>query len=194
MTSGLEDTLAAAAARGRPTLYLDTNVLLDIVRPQRRRKESRQLVEEWQAKSWFCVSSYFAQMEALDAVQEIEWFLSRANQGHSIGSLLRRRRDRRDLSPRELNKVSRDFYSQLVPEIQDYIEWIDLGQDAWEVAMRLATATNSSAPDCIHVAAAISRKCDALVTSDRPLGETAAGEIEVAEPREVLSWLRTISI
>lgn len=193
MTPDLAQTLAAAVERGDPTLYLDTNVLLDIIRPQRRR-ESRMLLEEWRLRSWTCVSSYFAQMEALDAEQEIEWFLSRARQGRSIGSLLRDRRDRRDLNRRELNKATKFFYSQFVPEVQKYIQWINLGSDAWEDAMRLAAQTNSTAPDCMHVAAAISRGCDVLVTSDEPLRRTVAGEIEVAAPKEVLSWIQTAGV
>lgn len=83
MTSDLAQTLAEAVARGAPTLYLDTHVLLDITRPQRR-SESRQLLEGWRARSWTCTSSYFALMEALDVEQESMWFRSMIRKGEAF--------------------------------------------------------------------------------------------------------------
>lgn len=192
MTSDLAQVLATAVARGDPTLYLDTNVLLDIIRP-RRRGESRQLLETWQARSWTCMSSYFAIMEALDVEQESMWFRSMIRKGEAVDWLLRNRR-RRDLTSRARGKVLGAFYKQFVAEAQDYINWLFLDDAGWEEAIRLAMQTDSSAPDCIHVATALSHGCDVLVTSDQPLSHTAAGEIEVATPEEVLTWLQTTDV
>ncbi|MCH8009021.1 MAG: PIN domain-containing protein [Chloroflexi bacterium] len=186
----LDNTLAAAVARGTPTptLYLDANVLLDIVRPQRK-QESRLLLDECQQKSWVCSSSYFGLMEALDVEQESIWFRSEIRRGRDVDWLIRRRRDRK-LTSQARGRVQGAFYRQFVADVQDAVRWHILDEESWEEAIRLAMETDASAPDCIHLATAKSAACDVLVTSDTQFQNAATGEIETANPEQVLAWLR----
>jgi predicted nucleic acid-binding protein len=127
-------------------------------------------------------------MEALDVEQESMWFRSMIRKGQHLEWLLRNRR-RRELTSRARGRAVAVFYKQFVAEVQDYVEWLFLDTDGWEEAIRIAMQTDASAPDCIHVATAVSHGCDVLVTSDEPLRRTAAGEIDAATPEEVVSWL-----
>lgn len=191
MTTELADVLAAAAERGdkSPALYLDANVLLDIVRPQRR-SEPKHLLEEWRARSWTCVSSYFGLMEALDVEQESMWARSQIRRGQSVEWLIRNRRER-ELSPHARGRVASSFFKEFVTEVQDYIDWGSLDDEGWEEAIRLAMQTDCSAPDSIHVATALLYGCDVLVTWDEGLRRTAAREIPIATPGQVLSSIQS---
>ncbi len=186
MTLDLAATLANANARkGGPLFYLDTNILVDIVR-RKRRPESLQFLDECQERSWKCAASTFAVMETLDVQQEDSWARTEMRKGQSFDQLLRGRYER-GLSPRMLKSV----YAQIRRELYQRVDLFRPEADIWEDAIRIAINTTSFAPDCIHVAAARSYRCDVLVTWDQQLKRTAAGEIPVATPEEILSWTRT---
>ena len=189
MTQDLAQTLAGAASRrAGPSFYMDANILVDIVQP-RRHVPSRDFVEECLRHSWRCETSTFALMEALDVAQENRWAGIEMRKGESFDQLVRRRRDR-PLRPRIFREVHRD----LTHKLDGIVKLFQPQPRVWEDAVRIAIHTSSFAPDCLHVAAARSRRCDILVTRDSQLRRTAAGEIEVATPEEVLSWLQTVDV
>ena len=187
MTPDLAQVLADAVARGDPTLYLDTNVLLDLIRP-RRRPASSQLVSECLQRSWTCTSSTFALMEALDIEQTNRWASTEMRKGQAFDQLWRGRGER-VLAPRVLNSI----YKQFVEALDERVELFQPDESAWEDAIQLAIDTATFAPDCVHVAAALSRRCDVLVTWDQQLRRAAARQMELATPDEVLPRVRAAS-
>ncbi len=186
MILDLAETLAnASARRGGPLFYLDTNILVDIVRPKRR-PPSLEFLNECQERSWECVASTFAFMEALDVQQQEKWARTEMRRGQFFDQLLYKRKDRK-LTPRQFKRV----YAEIVRELEGKVELFTPKEEFWEDSIRIAIDSTSSAPDCIHVAAARAHECDVLVTWDDALKHTAAGEIPVATPGEILSWTRT---
>lgn len=190
MTASLDDFVRDEIEREGLKLYFDTTVILDLLRPKRR-PESHRLLEIAQGNSWECTSSYFALMEALDIEQENMWFRSRIRAGEDVERLLRRRRER-DLSTRALGRVRNQLYRKFVDEVQDFISWVTLGEEAWEETLGLAMSSNINATDCVHVATALTTDCNLFVTSDEPLGDLADQHICSANPAQLLSLLRRL--
>lgn len=185
----LHQAIRQALETGAPNLYLDTNVLLDILRPQRR-PTSAELVRRLQARGWQCTSSYFALMEALDIEQENAWARQRIRAGQDFEWIVRRRRDR-DLKPQTLTRISNRFIGRFVDELENAIYWGVLGAEVWEEAATLAATSNISATDCLHVATAVAYSCHVVVTSDETLIGLASEHIAAARPEDVLQLLRT---
>lgn len=179
--------LADALTQGPPTFYLDANVLVDLVSP--RRPASNEFMAACLMRSWICRTSTFAVMEALDREQENVWARSEIRKGRSFDQVVRKRSER-TLTLRVLKKT----YERFEERLDERVERFQPEADVWEDAIRLAIETNSFAPDCIHVAAAISCSCDVLVTWDQPLRQTAASEIQVATPDEVLSTMNRLGL
>jgi predicted nucleic acid-binding protein len=189
MAGGAHQLVQRALQRGHLKLYLDTNFLLDLVRPKRR-TASAELFAEACSRGWTCSSSYFAQMEALDVEQEHAWFLAKLRAGEHTEKLLRGRY-KRDLTKRQLRLASKRFFTTLVERaVQDNVRWIALGKQETEQAMTLAAETNISAPDCLHVATALQAGCDVLVTSDDGLRDAARPHIFAVKPEELLAAIR----
>ncbi len=96
------------------------------------------------------------------------------------------------MSRRTLTRISNEFQRKLVTEVEAFIRWVDLDRVTWEEAMTLAARTNISAPDCLHVAAAVSCKCHILVTSDQALQKLAGEILALADPQAVLSSVKNV--
>lgn len=190
MIVSLDDFIRDAIEREGLQLYFDTTVILDLLRPKRR-PESHRLLEVAQANNWTCTSSYFALMEALDIEQENMWFRSRIRAGKDAEFLLRRRR-RRDLGTHGLGRVSTRLFRRFVVEVQDYISWVILREDGWDESLRLAMSSNINATDCVHVATALTARCNLFVTSDEPLRDLVDQHIRSANPPQLLASLRRL--
>lgn len=171
-----------------PRLYLDTNVILDLLRPQRR-AESGQLIRVTQGRGWALVTSSFALMESLDIEQENEWILKRVREGEGVDRLLRSRRERH-LGADDLLKVQRRL-SRFIRQHRVF-DWVHLDEDGWATAIGLALQTNLTATDCIHVATAHITRCDVLVTSDEPLRRMAEDYIAIALPGQLLTFIGSL--
>ena len=78
-----------------PHLYLDSNVILDVLRD--RRPASLQLMERTKRDEWFVSTSPFAIMEVFDAEQDDRFFQIKVSEGNTVGEVLRIRHQR-DLS------------------------------------------------------------------------------------------------
>ncbi len=176
------------------SLYFDTTVILDLLRPARRplARHSVELLERALESEWRCTSSYFALMEALDIEQENMWFRNRIRAGEDVDALLRRRRKRDQLSRQAHGRVSNQLYRRFVEEVQDRISWVALDNEAWEQALTLAMSSSIRAPDCLHVATATADGCHLFVTSDEILRELAEEHIRSANPVQVLAAVRRI--
>jgi len=191
MADSADQLIQRALQNDGLNLYLDTNFLLDLVRPERR-SASVDLFDEACSRGWSCSSSFFAQMEALDVEQEHAWFLARLQAGQHTEKLLRRRRQR-DLTSDELREVFKRFMTTLVErDLQGRIQWLPLTRKGGELeeALALAAETNISAPDCLHLATALQAGCDILVTSDEGLKNAARPYIPAVKPEELLAAIR----
>lgn len=145
-----------------PHLYLDSNVILDVLRD--RRPASLQLIERAKRDRWFVSTSPFAIMEALDAEQDDRFFQIKVSEGHTVGEVLRIRRQR-DLPRQLLNKISQKIEGKL-RIAYSHIQYWELKVEGFDRAVELARGSNISAPDCIHLATALEVGCDILITSD----------------------------
>ena len=199
MTPSLDQFVQEALEKEGLRFYFDTSVILDLLRP-RRRPESREVLQIAQSQAWTCVSSYYARMEALDVEQEHTWLRAQLRRGEHIERLIfrprrvREIRRERELSRGALTRISNRFHKELVTEIEQSIYWVELDKLGWEEATTLATNTNISAPDCIHVATALRNNCHVLVTSDEALQDLAAESIHLADPTMLLASLRALGV
>lgn len=183
--------LQSALKGGLPSLYLDTTVILDLLRPSRR-PISVNLIEGAEQRSWSCISSYLSIMEALDSEQEMGWITKMMKQGESVDRLLRNRQDR-ELSEDQLQRIRRKMNRTFVRRYRDYIDWVYLDEDGWNTAVGLAQETNIWANDCIHLATALITACDVLVTSDKPFRRRASTFIATASPEETSQQMLELS-
>ena len=189
MPIDLGAALDAALRRGRLHLYLDANVLIDILR-KGRHPESVEFFEKALANRWLCTSSTFARMEALDIEQKNKWIQQRIRAGEHPDRLLRRLGERA-LRPRTLRKLETQFYSAFLKGSDPLVQWHRLDTEGWDLATELALTTNIAAPDCIHVATALRAGCDVLVTWDQPLQKMASQKhIASGHPTDLLNKLR----
>lgn len=191
MVLNYEQAIRNALREGRlPRLYLDTNVILDTLRPERR-QASLEVVRESYARRCESVSSYFAVMEALDTEQENAWAGQKIRSKHDFDWIVRRRR-RRNLRPGTRTRIVNRFIRRFVDELENAVSWIGLEAPVWEEAVRLAAKTDVTATDCIHIATAVAQECDVLVTGDEGLIGLAQEHIPAAEPEQVLKTLKEI--
>jgi len=192
MTTSLDDFVREAIADQGLRIYFDTTVILDLLRPERRRdsQNSVELLNLAIANKWKCAASYFALMEAIDIEQENMWFRSRIRAGEDVDRLLSRRRKRDPLSPQALGRLSNQMYRKFVVEVLDFISWVTFEAAGWEQALELAMTSNIRAPDCIHLATALVTGSNLLITSDEELRDLAKQHIQTAKPPEMIAVLR----
>ncbi len=185
MNQDLAQTLETAAARkSGPVFYLETNILLDIVRP-RRNPPTLDFVEECLKRGWRCLTSTFAVMETLDAEQDNRWAIREFRRGDSFDTVWKRRQERK-LPARQ----HREIQNNVTRALDKWVGQFQPETESWEDAIRVAINTASFAPDCIHIAAARSQKCDILVTRDAQMKTAAGDEIQMALPEELMAQLR----
>ena len=194
MTPTLEEFLREETQKRGLRFYFDTTVILDLLRPSRRpgAPSSVELLDLAIANQWECVSSYFALMEALDIEQENMWFRKKIRVGEDVDSLLRRRNKRDPLTPQAIGRVESQL-GRFINEVQDFISWVVLDEAGWDETLELAIRNNIRAPDCIHVAAAMTANCNMFITSDEVVGDLAEHYIRTANPIEMIAALRRIT-
>ena len=152
----------------KPKIYLDTNICRDCIRNRTKiTKESIQLMGIIKDESWYCMTSVFTLMELYDLEKEDLFFNKKQRQGLDINTILRQRQHK-DLSESDLEEVKvriENFCDEYKFIILHELE----GTGGWTLANTVSAQTNLSAPDCIHLAAAIGSNCNILVTSDQEM-------------------------
>lgn len=171
-----------------PHLYLDSNVILDVLRD--RRLTSLQLMERAKRDRWFVSTSLFAIMEVLDAEQDDRFFQIKVSEGSTVGEVLRIRHQR-DLSKQLLDRISRRIEEKL-RIAYSHIQYWELKVEGFDRAVELARGSNISAPDCIHLATALEVGCDVLVTSDDFFMNEAKQYLPTSLPEMVEEELRKL--
>lgn len=175
-----------------PHLYLDTNIILDVLRDRRRRGElvSLKLLEQAKRNKWYISTSTFAIMEILDVEQDDLFFQLRVSEGDTVADVLRIRRQR-DLTTEQLDRISKKLRDKLSISY-DYIAQWHLDQKGFDHALELVRTTNITAPDCIHLATALELGCDFLVTTDEFFLKEARKHIPTSLPSTVEQELRNL--
>lgn len=169
-----------------PKLYLDTNILLDLIRERHGLDESRQVLELARRKKCQLITSVFATLELLQGQQEY-LFIRREilERGRTWGEV-RSRIYRRNLSQQELESTGNETDRFLDDLIQDSgIEIIRFEADWWESVIALMAQINVGLADAIHVTVAIEEGCDFFVTRDSALRTVIGGDIPAIEPSGV---------
>lgn len=144
-----------------PQIYLDTNVLRDCIKG--RNHDSIQLLGKIRDKKWGCVTSVFTFMELLDVEKDDTFAFKKLHRGWEFNRI-NRERNRKDLTIDELREVYRQVMT--LGHAYKFIEVKSLDEKGWQQAFRISALTNLASADVIHLAVAMSSKCNILVTSD----------------------------
>ncbi len=171
-----------------PHLYLDTAILIDVLR--NRRTASTRLLEEARQKAWLISTSQFAVMELFDVEQDDRFFILEVTKGRTVASVLRERY-RRNLDENERKGIEnrvKDFLYIRYP----FIQYFHLTADGFNMASGLCAKTNLSAPDCLHLTTALEARSDILVTTDDHFLGEAKAYIEACTPEQIHEALKRL--
>lgn len=171
-----------------PHLYLDSNVIIEIIEGQKQ--ESVYPIENAKENGLVIYTSNFTLMVLLDVRKGNAFILKKLGEGDTLKKILRQRYDK-DLSLEILqdvyNKVKNKF---LIP--YKSVSFLMLTEDGWNKATDICTNSNISAPDCIHVATALEAGCDIFVVSDEFLKKKASEFIKACLSRDTNNTLREL--
>jgi predicted nucleic acid-binding protein len=174
----------------RIELYVDTNVVLDWLSPERGNPNSRYLLERVRADAALIgVVSTFGLMEAVQNHQDSTFLRSMATRAYTLNEIREATRER-DLSPEECRRCYADVYN-LVESLgqKAMIRSVDAAE-IWTEAVNLLQSSNVSAPDAIHVGVAVASQCDILATADRQLFELLMRRVHGAKGPYPISTLK----
>ena len=173
----------------RPYLYLDTNVILDIIR--NRRVASTILLDKIKNGKFDACTSYFTLLEVTDQEQEYKFFWKMLEKGYSLDKILRTR-FHRELTKQDLKEVTEKIDTIFWKPFKDVIGFYYLEKDGWDRAWGLMEDTSIRANDLIHLATALSQKCDLFVTSDNDLLNAIRKKIPACTPEKVEQKLKSL--
>lgn len=183
MAYAIENALVYALRSRPPKIYLDSNVILDILRS--RQTSSVAMLEQLIKRSWKLASSFLALMELLNREQERRFVEQRWQEGETLDDIFRRRHER-NLTANVLDAISRDL-NQSIASLIPTVEWLYLDEDGWNRAIEVKASTNLSSEDCIHLAIALISECDIIVTRDTFFARSVSdNDIIAAGPPEQL--------
>lgn len=172
-----------------PYVYLDTNVILDVIRG--RKTESTNIMEKVKKRKIKACTSLLCLLELIDKEQEHYFESNLYRDGYSFDEILRIR-NQRNLSGADLlkafNKVDRLF---VIP-YKEIIDFVYLEGPGWDKAVELMQTLNLRSNDAIHLATALVMKCDLLVADDKHFLENALKVIPVSLPENIDEKLKEL--
>lgn len=173
--------MAVSPATVVPHMYLDTPILIDVLRD--RRTASLRLLEEARQKMWRISTSQFAVMELLDVEQDDRFFILEVTKRRTVAGVLRDRYKRKlpEGERKSIEKKVKSFLDVRYP----FIQYFHLTAEGFNRASGLCANTNISAPDCLHLATALEAGCDILVTTDDHFLDEAKDYIEACQPEHI---------
>lgn len=145
----------------QPTFYLDTNIMVDVLKD--RNADSSKLINLIDKNKWKCVTSAFAFMEMIDAVQDHKYAKIKFQAREDYARICRSRLSR-DMTLSDLQSTEFDFrgFHQQYP----FICPVSLDATGWDLALHIASSSNIFAPDVVHLITAWICGCDLLITND----------------------------
>ena len=173
--------MAASSAIVVPHIYLDTPILIDVLRD--RRTASLILLEDARQQMCRISTSQFAVMELLDVEQDDRYFILEVTKRRTVASVLRDRYKRKlpQAEQKSIEQQVKSFLNVRYP----FIQYFHLTSEGFNRASGLCANTNISAPDCLHLATALEAGCDVLVSTDEHFLEESKEYIEACRPEQV---------
>lgn len=153
----------------KPILYLDTNIIMDIV--HNRWKPSVQLAERIRKEKWKCISSRFTNLEWLDTEHEQCYIDNLLAEGYPLsrvrGLLGNRYQKAHALPKRDLEKVHL-LIAEHIGTTLAFVEFqYPIATSFWDKAEAYCDTTEIAVADSMHLALAKESGCNILVTRDK---------------------------
>lgn len=172
-----------------PIIYLDTNVLLDII--DKRCNDSLDLYRYIWDHQWQCVTSIFAKVEILE-VKQIQKFNIEKRQFNWSSNRMKKELYKRDLSPNVLSNISRNITARMKSRCKGIKKYSCLIEDGWIKAEEIKRKTNLTDKDSIHLAEALAIACDIFLTRDDFLLSVAKRYIWAETPNSLSGILKSV--
>lgn len=173
-----------------PYAYLDTNVILDVIRG--RKTESIRLMEKVREGKIKACTSGFTFLEILDKEQEYTLVWKMLKDGYSFDAILKKRSER-NLNDKELDECFSKMDRTFTMQYKKHIDFYYLSDVGWDEAVELMHKLNLTSNDAIHLATAIMAGCYLMVSNDQNLLKNAEKVIKVSTPETIDKFLAKIS-
>ena len=170
-----------------PILFLDTNIILDVLWARETGDDSAELVENIRNRGWQAVTSTFAIMEVTSQEQEERYVEDQRREGVPFRNIYRQLGNRVTDSARLRNVHLRT--ERLLRLRLPFLEYLWIEENGWPEALRLCGETDIDPSDCINLAVAKLNGAFVFVTKDgaliRRIEVQLPGYIEATRPDRV---------
>jgi len=179
-----------------PIIYIDTNICRDCIKG--RNRETIHLLGIIRDNKWKCFTSIFTAMEFTDTEKDAIFFNKKIRRGLDINKILRSRYQK-DLGKddlKEAENIVKSFFEEY-----KFVEFVNLEGKAWDLALKISSTSNLSAPDVVHLVTAWQSGCDIIVTSDEFFikegkrileNEGVWNKLKICKPNEVKKILKEL--
>jgi predicted nucleic acid-binding protein len=169
-----------------PRIYVDTNVILDVIERRRKKDDSFLLLDKIKNEGWYCCTSAYTICELIDKEQEFLHVGNLLLNRHTLDEILKSRK------PKDLSQEQRDDAIDKVRGFfkQYKIEQFTLEEKGWETAYAVLRDLNISASDAIQVATAIEANCSIFISNDGELGKEAQKKLVWMSPTQANQTLK----
>ena len=153
----------------RPTIYLDTTVLLDVV--DNRSESANQMLETIRDQNFNVMASPFGILEMLEARKTDMWAESMLERGYTVVQISRRMGSRRTGPTALIAEHLAEVYTSTRHALQgplDMVRFPEPSPGLMDQAEDICAAT-MLAGDSLHLATALYFDCQLLVSSDSDL-------------------------
>ncbi len=168
----------------RPTIYLDTTVLIDVV--DRRSESVLPMMDAIRERGFNVLSSPFGILEMIEAKKTDRWAESMLERGYTVVQISRRMGSRRagpTALPREQLAEVYAAIRETLREDLDIVGFPEPTPGLMSQAEEICSATTLAAADSLHLATALYFKCHLLVSSDSDLINIARNYIHATPPQ-----------
>ena len=170
-----------------PSLFLDTNIILDVLWARETGDDSAELVEKTRNRGWQAVTSTFAIMEVTSQEQEERYVEDQGREDIPFRNIYRQLGSRVTDSTR-LRRIHIRT-ERLLKLRLPFLEYLLIGENGWAEALRLCGETDIDPSDCVNLAVAKFNGAFVFVTKDsaliRRIESQLPGYIEAARPDQV---------
>ena len=171
-------------ANTEPILYLDTNIILDVLHG--RWPASKRLFERIKSEHWECITSRFTMLELVDTEHEECFIENKKAEGYPLSRvrtfLGTRHQKAHALPKRDLEKI----HAFLDSHSEDVFAYIDfrypVANSFWDKAEDYCNSTEIAVADAMHLALAKESGCNILVTRDSDFRTVADDYIITTSP------------
>ena len=168
----------------KPTIFLDTTVLLDVV--DRRHDSTIGMLETIRANNLTVLASPFAVLEMIEAKKTDRWTEKMLAAGFSVVQISRRMGSRR-AGPSALNRQELDgVYATIRDVLRGDLDMVGFPAPTEGLMSRaedICAATTLAAGDSLHLATALHFGARILVTSDSDLISIARRFVRATPPQ-----------